>query len=757
MVRFHKYGPSWLLQWRSYGLALALPVVAGNGLPSFIDQEASSSNQLGISKVVEVAQLISPKADDRGEITQLNPSSGQAQFNGLENKPTPQTMVLITSVEIEGTENHPEHERLRFAAYDAMSVRPGSNVSRDDLKRDVDAIYATGWFSGVRVEPINTALGVQLLVEVEPNPVFKKVEFLPKEAKIPSDIVDQVFRNDYGSTLNLNVLKLKIKELKNWYLNEGYSLARISGPNRVTPDGVVQLRVIEGVVSGVEIQFINSDGELNNEAGQLLKGKTKPWVIQREISMQSGDIFNRKQLEGDIKRIYGTSLFSDVKVTLRPVAGEPGKVTIVLGITEQSTGSLSGGIGYSGGQGAFGQIGLKETNFFGRAWNTSLDFTYGQYGGLVNFSFADPWIKGDNYRTSFRGSLFVSREVPQEFRSQSGGSIRSVADYYDAGTTDAYELAKAADGGPFDSVNEAKSDSTGSTRSWFDYEGDSIVLQRVGGGFSFARPLNGGDPYKSVPWRLLVGMNAQKVKAIDYAGNSRPYGVLIDNYSNSQVPNNEVICVAYKCASENDLFSLRTAATYNTLNDSRNPTSGDFLSLGTEQYLSIGQYSPTFNRARTSYSRFFPVNWIKLFKGCRPKSGEQLNCSQAVGVQVKAGTIVGDLPPYEAFCLGGSSSVRGWNNCDLAVGRNYGEASIEYRFPVWRLISAAFFIDGASAFGSQSNVPGKPGKLLGKNGSGFSPGAGLIVNTPVGPLRLEGAKRDFAGDWRFNLGVGWKF
>ena len=754
MVRFNKYIPTWLFQPGSYGLAFALPVITGTGLPSLINQEGASLNQLRTSNAVQLAQFASPK-EEVGP-PQSNPFTGQGQLNNLRNKEVAEKRVLITSVEIEGTENHPEHERLRFAAYDAMSVRPGSNVSREDLKRGVDAIYATGWFSGVRVEPINTALGVQLLVEVEPNPVFKKVELLPAEAKIPSDVINKVFSPSYGSTLNLNVLKLKIKELKNWYIAEGYSLVRISGPNRVTPDGIVQLKVGEGIVSDVEIQFINSDGELSNAEGQLLKGKTQPWVIQREISMKSGDIFNRKQLEGDIKRIYGTSLFSDVKVTLRPVPGEPGKVTIVLGITEQSTGSLSGGIGYSGGQGAFGQIGLKETNFFGRAWSTSLDLTYGQYGGLVNFSFADPWIKGDKYRTSFRGSLYISREVPQEFRSQSEGSIRSVADYYDAGTTTAYEIGSSSFGGPFGSVTDAKNNAS-STVSWFDYEGDSIVLQRVGGGFSLARPLNGGDPYKKVPWRLLVGINAQKVEAIDYAGNSRPYGVLVDNYSNSQAPNNEVICVAFKCASENNLFSLRTAATYNTLNDSRNPTSGDFLSLGTEQYLSIGEYSPTFNRAKTSYSHFFPVNWIKLFKGCRPKTGEKLNCSQAVGVQLKAGAIVGDLPPYEAFCLGGSSSVRGWNNCDLAVGRNYGEASVEYRFPVWRLISAAFFIDGASAFGSQSNVPGKPGKLLGKNGSGFSPGAGLIVNTPVGPLRLEGAKRDFAGDWRFNLGVGWKF
>ena len=47
--------------------------------------------------------------------------------------------------------------------------------------------------------------------------------------------------------------------------------------------------------------------------------------------------------------------------------------------------------------------------------------------------------------------------------------------------------------------------------------------------------------------------------------------------------------------------------------------------------------------------------------------------------------------------------------------------------------------------------------LLGKPGEGFSIGTGLIVTTPVGPLRLEVASQDLTGNWRFNLGVGWKF
>ncbi len=115
------------------------------------------------------------------------------------------------------------------------------------------------------------------------------------------------------------------------------------------------------------------------------------------------------------------------------------------------------------------------------------------------------------------------------------------------------------------------------------------------------------------------------------------------------------------------------------------------------------------------------------------------------------------MPPYEAFCLGGTRSVRGWSSCDLGVARNFGEATAEYRFPIWRLLSGALFVDAGSDLGSQSSVPGKPGKILEKPGSGFSYGPGLVINTPVGPIRIEAASKDFSDDWRYNIGIGWKF
>ena len=651
--------------------------------------------------------------------------------------------VQIAEVVIEGLDGHPERERLELAAYAAMAVTPGTQVTRSQLQTDLSAIYATGWFSDVRIQPVDGPLGVRLIVTVVANPVLKSVSLQPSgELRIPSTVVEEAFTPDYGKTLNLNTLQTRMQELQKWYADQGYSLARVTGPSRVSPEGVVDLLVREGTVQGVEVQFITKDGDTTNDKGEPIRGKTKPWVITREVSLKPGGVFNRRQLEEDIKRIYGTGLFSDVKVTLRPVPAQPGEVVVVLGIVEQSTGSISGGVGYSQSQGVFGQIQLQDTNLFGRAWDLGTNISYGQFGGLGDITFTDPWIKGDRFRTSFRARVFFSREIPQIFQSENSTFSTDLQNF---------------NGADFDVVTN-KPRSVGGDDLLVRTNFDTVAIQRIGANVQFVRPLNGGDPFRKTPWRLVLAFGGQEVTPMNFSGTKFSQAVVGANKSPDVVPSRQVICLAYNCASENQLLSFRVGLTYSTLNDPRNPTSGNFFSIGSEQFLSVGDDSPTFNRIRGSFTHYIPVNWLKLYKGCRPKPGEAEDCKQALAFQVSAGTLVGsDIPPYEAFCLGGGNSVRGYFDCDLGVGKSFGEFTIEYRFPIFSIVSGEIFFDAGTTFGTQGDIPGNPGGLLGKSGDGFSPGVGLIVTTPVGPLRLEVATQDFTSEWRFNLGVGWKF
>ena len=680
--------------------------------------------------------------------------------------------VLISEVSVVGLEDHPDKERLERAVYDSVTVRPGTSTSRSSLKTDIAAVYATGWFSDVRIQPQDGPLGVKLVVNVTPNPVLKEVVLTNPKALLPKVLISEVFASDYGRTLNLKSLDRRMVELQKWYSEQGYSLARISGPTRVSPEGVVELAVREGTVEAIEVQFLNANGDATDEKGKPIKGKSKPWVVSREISLRPGKLFNRRQLEGDIKRLYGTGLFSDVKVTLKPNPSKPGEVSIVLGVTEQSTGSLSGGVGYSQNQGLFGQIQLQENNLWGNAWNMGLNFTYGQYGALADLNFEIPWLKDDPNRSSLRVKGFLSREIPQVFQSQNDGAVRTISSFYQP-PANSVNLAQAiyynrllkrpdnvvldVENIQFDSAAAAGFAVYGGS-SLYEAEGDLVRVQRTGANIQYVRPLRGGDPYKRNIWTMVFGLSGQEVTAMNGFSTQRKYGAApFTNNGDAFADTDEIICLAYNCSSKNQLVGGRFALSYNTLNDNKNPRSGTFFNASSEQYLSVGENSPTFNRQRVSATHFIPVNFLKLYKGCRPKKGEPEDCSQSIALQLTGGNVTGSLPPYEAFCLGGSNSVRGYYDCDLGVGRSYIEGTIEYRFPIFKIISGEFFIDAGSTLGSQNQVPGNPGGLLLKTGQGFSIGTGVIVTTPVGPLRLEVASQDLTGNWRFNVGVGFKF
>ena len=194
-------------------------------------------------------------------------------FKGFDNEPEKNLLIadnnedlnedkaLISEIIIEGWENHPEGRKLELAAYDSMSIKPGDIVDNKKLKQDLNAIYSSGWFSGVKIKSQDGPLGVRLIVNVVPNPILKKVELKPINSLIPEEYIDDIFNNYYGTTLNLNEFQNKIETIKERYEKEGYSLARVSGPDRISENGVVTLKVYEGIISEVKLRFPDSDGE----------------------------------------------------------------------------------------------------------------------------------------------------------------------------------------------------------------------------------------------------------------------------------------------------------------------------------------------------------------------------------------------------------------------------------------------------------------------------------------------------------------
>jgi outer membrane protein assembly factor BamA len=193
-----------------------------------------------------------------------------------------------------------------------------------------------------------------------------------------------------------------------------------------------------------------------------------------------------------------------------------------------------------------------------------------------------------------------------------------------------------------------------------------------------------------------------------------------------------------------DLTTVSFAANKDNRDHPANPTQGSVLRLKTEQSIPIGQGEISMNRLEANYSQFVP---IKLFDSQQP---------QVFAVNLQAGTVIGDLPPYQAFNLGGPNSVRGYDSGQLGSGRSYVLASAEYRFPVWQNFGGVVFGDFASDLGSGDTVLGNPAGVRGKPGIGFGYGAGVRFNSPLGLIRADYGIND-QGEGKFHFGIGQRF
>ena len=69
------------------------------------------------------------------------------------------------------------------------------------------------------------------------------------------------------------------------------------------------------------------------------------------------------------------------------------------------------------------------------------------------------------------------------------------------------------------------------------------------------------------------------------------------------------------------------------------------------------------------------------------------------------GVILGDLPPYEAFPIGGTNSVRGYSEGGVGSGRNYVAGTTALQWPIFGPVEVCVIAAPSSWYQTTSPLP----------------------------------------------------
>ena len=602
-------------------------------------------------------------------------------------------------------------------------------------------MFDTGFFTAATPKAEDTRDGVRLTVQLSPYPRLRRVVVTGADA-LPARVIEDALAPSAGRTINFHALRSALDAANAWYDDRGIPTRLAVLGDR--EDGVLELGAAEATVAALALRWVDREtGEVRPQGGY-----TRPDVILRQLATAPGRVYSARQAKADLDAVYGMGLFEDVTLVPQAAAaakadgggddgGSPGSapappppppspvsnpfdappggpapaVDVTVTLVERKTGGASagGGISASGAAdgalpGFIGSASFSQRNVFGTGQKVTATAEVGQVDKLFRLHHTDPWLGGDAHRTSRTISLQNTR------------------------ATGAPTHGRAPDDAPPGGASSAAGD------------GAAVVVARLTGGVEYARPL-------AVGWTGTLGAAWQRARCVDEHGRAlatdahggplsfaaaRAAGVVGGGGGGAAVSP-----APHPPPADAD----DTVATALVRVAYAGPGGEALASL--EQALPLAPAWLNFNRVRLRAERRASLAGVGLPRWTATASA-------------RAGAVLGDLPPYEAFPLGGTNSVRGYGEGALGTGRAFAEATAELLFPLpggGGGVEGALFADYGSDLGTGPAVPGDPAGARGKPGAGAGVGVGVRVDSPVGPLRLECALSD-RGARRFHLGIG---
>lgn len=211
---------------------------------------------------------------------------------------------------------------------------------------------------------------------------FGKITVDSKIKELPGARLRPLIDANDGDIYSQEAVQKAIDALTNAAGTQGYAFAEVHPRikrNEKTRTIDLGFEIAQG--PRVYIEKINISGN----------SRTLDKVIRRQFRLQEGDAFNRVLIDRSRTRIRSLGFFKEVDVKNVP-GSQPDRTNLTVNVTEQSTGALQVGLGYSSTTSLLGEISYTEQNLFGRGQNMRISLQASYITKSAQLSFTEPFF-----------------------------------------------------------------------------------------------------------------------------------------------------------------------------------------------------------------------------------------------------------------------------------------------------------------------------------------------------------------------------
>lgn len=307
--------------------------------------------------------------------------------------------LIVSSIEIMGASNVPMSQIMK-----EVPLKAGGPFSRNRVIRGQRALLETGYYREVIPDVYQYPEGLVVVYSVVENPIVRGVTIEGCTKYTPEEL-RKLINIEPGKVLNIKALKEARDKILKKYNDDGYVLAEIVALD-MTKSNNLRIVIREGVVDKVTYSKMVTKQKGRRRKATDNNLKTKDYVIEREIEIKPGKVFDINEYNETVTNLMRTGLVKNVKYETKEVPGKPNEVDLNLLLEEERTASLQGAISYGSEIGLMGMLSLKDINWKGKGQEVGVTFEKSDkdYTSFA-INFSDPWIK-DTDRISWGWSIY---------------------------------------------------------------------------------------------------------------------------------------------------------------------------------------------------------------------------------------------------------------------------------------------------------------------------------------------------------------